>query len=478
MAADFSGQVQRATFQWTAAGVVAFGPFQFDRGERLLRRDGTEIALPPRAIGVLEHLLERAGRVVSKQSLIDAVWQDAYVTETSLPEAVSLLRQALGDDPQNPRYIQTLHRRGYRFVAEVTPEPAPSGPVDVQAPTAKFSAKRWIPLAAFALILAVVATLAMWRLSRPVPGPSPIRRLLIVVLPEETLDLAFSPAIAISPGGDRLIYVARRDGTQRLFLRAMDRFEAAPIQATEGAAGPFFSPDRQWVGFFAKGKLRKARLDGGVGGEALALCDSPYPYGASWSEDGSILFSPNYNSGLLQVSAAGGKPRTLTMPNAVAGELGHRWPEVLPGGRTALFTVWRHDLGDASIESLDLATGERQLLIRGGSFPRYSPTGHLVFVRAEGLAAVPFDLGRLAVLGPPVAVLSGVRVDGQGGGQLAFSENGTLVYVPGGLETRRSATQDEHPDARRARLVRRAGGARQSSSKFIVMVKKASTGLP
>jgi hypothetical protein len=109
---------------------------------------------------------------------------------------------------------------------------------------------------------------------------------------------------------------------------------------------------------------------------------------------------------------------------------------VLPGGRTALFTVWRHDLGDATIESLDLATGKRKLLLRGGSFPRYSPTGHLIFVRAEGLAAVPFDLGRLAVLGPPVAVLSGVRVDGQGGAQLALSGNGTLVYVPGGLDER------------------------------------------
>jgi DNA-binding winged helix-turn-helix (wHTH) protein len=428
-----------------AAGVVSFGPFQFDRAERLLRRDGAEVALPPRAVGVLEHLLERAGRVVSKQSLIDAVWQDAYVTETSLAEAVSLLRQALGDDPQNPRYIQTLHRRGYRFVAPVTPEAVPSGPAAAQAPSRELLPSRRVLLVALALILAVAAALAMWRLSRPVPvpGPSPIRRLLIVIPPEETLDLAFSPAIAISPGGDRLIYVARRDGTQRLFLRAMDRFEAAPIQATEGAAGPFFSPDRQWVGFFAKGKLRKAQLDGGVGGEALALCDSPYPYGASWSEDGSILFSPNYNSGLLQVSAAGGTPRTLTTPDAAAGELGHRWPDVLPGGRTALFTVWRHDLGDAAIESLDLATGKRKLLIRGGSFPRYSPTGHVVFARAQGLAAVPFDLGRLSVLGPPVAVLSGVRIDGQGGGQVALSANGSLVYVPGGLETRPSAKKDE-----------------------------------
>jgi len=419
-----------------AAGVVSFGPFQFDRGERLLRRDGAEIALPPRATGVLELLLERAGRVVSKQSLIDAVWQEAYVTETSLAEAVSLLRQALGDDPQNPRYIQTLHRRGYRFVAPVTME-RPAAPEAVAVSSEKPGSSRRLAFASIALAaVAVAGLIAAWILTRSAPSPPPVRRLLIEIPPEETLDLAFSPAIALSPAGDRLVYVAQRDGAQRLFLRALDHFEAAPIQGTAGAAGLFFSPDGQWVGFFAGGKLKKVRLDGGVGGEALALCDSPYPYGASWSEDGSILFSPNFSSGLERVSAAGGAPRALTTPNAAAGEVGHRWPEVLPGGRTALFTVWRRSLGDATIESLDLATGARRVLVRGGSFPRYSPTGHLVFVRAEGLAAVPFDLRRLSVLGPPVAVLSGVRVDGQGGGQLALSGSGSLVYLPGGPETK------------------------------------------
>jgi len=423
-----------------AAGVVSFGPFQFDRAERLLRRDGAEIALPPRAVGVLEHLLERTGRVVSKQALIDAVWPDAYVTETSLAEAVSLLRQALGDDPQNPRFIQTLHRRGYRFVAPVTVE-RPAAPAAAPGSTtaAAISRRRAVLWSIALAALLVIALSAARLLTRPAPGFSPVRRLLIAVPPEETLDLAFSPAIALSPAGDRLVYVARRDGTQRLFLRPLDSFEATPIQGTEGAAGPFFSPDGQWVGFFAGGKLKKVRLDGGVGGEALALCDSPYPYGASWGEDGEILFSPNYKSGLLQVSAAGGAPRILTTPNAAAGEVGHRWPELLPGGRAALFTVWRHGLADASIESLDLATGRRQVLIHGGSFPRYSPTGHLVFVRAEGLAAAPFDLRRLSVLGPPVAVLGGVRFDAQGGGQLALSASGSLAYLPGGIDTSLSA---------------------------------------
>ena len=100
---------------------ISFGPFAFDRQNRLLWREGSEVALPPRVLGVLELLIDRQGQVVPRQDLMDAVWKDAFVTDTSLAEAVSFLRQALGDDPQAPRYIQTVHRRGYRFLAPLTP---------------------------------------------------------------------------------------------------------------------------------------------------------------------------------------------------------------------------------------------------------------------------------------------------------------------------------------------------------------------
>src|SRR4030095_4375975 len=104
---------------------ISFGPFAFDPQSRLLWREGAEIALPPRVLGVLEVLLERSGEVVARQDLMDRVWKDAFVTDTSLAEAVSYLRSALGDDPQSPRYIQTIHRRGYRFL--VTPAPDAPG---------------------------------------------------------------------------------------------------------------------------------------------------------------------------------------------------------------------------------------------------------------------------------------------------------------------------------------------------------------
>src|SRR5919108_2411589 len=104
------------------ADAVRFGPFRLDVVNRLLSRDGVELSVPPRAMGVLWVLVTNAGRVVSKQHLLEEVWRDAYVSDTSLAEAVSLVRQVLGDDPQQPTYIQTVPRRGYRFVAPVTDE--------------------------------------------------------------------------------------------------------------------------------------------------------------------------------------------------------------------------------------------------------------------------------------------------------------------------------------------------------------------
>jgi len=145
---------------------VSFGPFTFDRGNGLLRNGAREIPLPPRVLGVLDLLVSRASTVVPKQDLIDTVWKDAFVTDTSLAEAISVLRQALGDDPQAPQYIQTVHRRGYRFVAPVAPlaaasvaaERAESAAAQFERPAVAIG-RQLVPwgIATLCLILAVVA---------------------------------------------------------------------------------------------------------------------------------------------------------------------------------------------------------------------------------------------------------------------------------------------------------------------------------
>src|SRR5215468_10830313 len=149
-----------------AGEAVGFGPFRFDRANRILSRDGVELPLPPRVLGILEHLVARPGSIVSKQALLDAVWKDAYVTETSLTEAMSQLRQVLGDDPQQPTYVQTVHRRGYRFVAPLTPDSGAPAPLrlaeraagEPAAPTDRAVARRWRAAAVLAVLaLAAVA---------------------------------------------------------------------------------------------------------------------------------------------------------------------------------------------------------------------------------------------------------------------------------------------------------------------------------
>ena len=99
--------------------VVAFGPLQFDRRGLLLSKDGVALSVQPKALLVLRCLIDRPGKVVLKDELLDRVWDDAAVTENSLVEAIRLLRQSLGDDPRTPTYIETVHRRGYRFIAPV-----------------------------------------------------------------------------------------------------------------------------------------------------------------------------------------------------------------------------------------------------------------------------------------------------------------------------------------------------------------------
>ncbi len=140
--------------------------------------------------------------------------------------------------------------------------------------------------------------------------------------------------MALSPDGANLVYVARREGREELYLRPIAEPEARPISGTYGARGLFFSPDGLWVGFSANGKLRKVPL---AGGPSVSLCDITSSHGASWGSDDTIYFSPSDTSGIARVSAEGGEPEFVTTPEPEKGDLGHYWPEVLPGGNAGLF---------------------------------------------------------------------------------------------------------------------------------------------
>lgn len=239
---------------------------------------------------------------------------------------------------------------------------------------------------------------------------------------------------AISPDGSQVVFAASDSGRPpQLFLLPLDQRTAVPIAGTENAVQPFFSADGQWIGFFALGRLRKVSLHGGP---AVDLADAPVPHGASWAADGSIIYAPNFGSGLMRVAADGGSPKSLTTPDDKEKEVSHRWPQVLPGGKAVLFTIQlttQTTYDDSRIALLSLQTGKWHTLLDGGSYARYVPSGHVVFARAGSLMAVPFDLRRLEVSGEPVPVLEGLVTTAvtSGGAEYDVAPTGLLAYVSG-----------------------------------------------
>jgi serine/threonine-protein kinase len=266
-----------------------------------------------------------------------------------------------------------------------------------------------------------------------VPSP-PVTR-LSVTLPsgQQLAGLDNGPAVAFSPDGTHLAYVARQGGTQQIYLRAMDSLEAKPIPGTEGAFNPFFSPDGQWVGFFAGNKLKKVSLNRGV---ALTLGDAAVPHGADWGNQGMIAFSPVHALALQEVSDGGGSSQLLT--RLEKGDVSQRWPEFLPGGNAVLFaagpTVINFTYAQVAVQSI--GKGERRNLIQGATHPRYAHSGHLVYAQRGTLMAVPFDAQRLEVTGTAVPAAEGVLQSAStGAAQYSLSATGSLVYVSGGVQS-------------------------------------------
>jgi DNA-binding winged helix-turn-helix (wHTH) protein len=428
---------------------LSFGPYTFDPNSRLLSRDGTEVPLPPRVLGVLELLLQRAGEVVNRQELIDSIWKDAFVTDTSLAEAVSVLRQALRDDPQSPTFIQTLHRRGYRFVAPVSSADAPQIKAAAEEPVVGAAnavspsiGKELVPwgLAAIAICIAAAAAWQLTRAGRGEPGVS--TRFAVAAAPGTAFD-ASAPALAISRDGTRIAWSAcdtpaaaePGSGSCRLYVRALDRLEPSPLSGVEGRA-PFFSPDGRWLGYFADGRLMKVAL---AGGAPTTIADAPTPLGGVWI-DRDIVFAGSPSGGLQRVSADGGEARPLTRPREGAGEIRHVWPAIVPGTRIVIFTI-DTSLADPSagapgalaVLSLDTLDGHGEApgwrtLLAGASIARAASPDALVFARDTDLHAVWFDAARLAISGTPRAIASGLAT-ARGRAQFALSPVGTLVYA-------------------------------------------------
>lgn len=288
----------------------------------------------------------------------------------------------------------------------------------------------WAVAAGVLAVVAAATSWIAWRATQPLEHP--LMRLSVDLGPAAMTGL--NVTAAISPDGKRLVYPARGpNGKQQLAIRMLDQQQATLLADTEGGADPFFSPDGQWVGFFADSKLKKISIQGGA---PVNLCDAAFCYGASWGEDGTIVAALSLLSPLFRVPAAGGRPQPLTKLRR--GEATHRWPQVLPGGQAVLFTAAPSDVvsGNGSIQAMSLKTGVTKTLQPGGYFGRYLPangrSGHLVYLQQGVLFGVPFDPDRLEFRGTPAPLLEDVAANpALGGGQFDFSATGTLVYLAG-----------------------------------------------
>ena len=292
---------------------------------------------------------------------------------------------------------------------------------------------------------------------RAVESPQPARevtRTLVSLSPAEQLSSSSGDgrpsrtALAVAPDGRSLVFSGWIGDRLQLYVRPLQELDAKPLAGTEGGVNPFFSPDGQWVGFWARGELRKIPL---AGGPPVSVCqlEGP-PFGASWGADDQIVMG-RLNAGLWQVPATGGMPSSLTTLDKSQGEVSHRLPHVLPGGDAVLFTATRHRFpkwSDTRVFRYSRRTGTRTLLVDGGADARYVASGHLVYAREGVLLAVPFNNAEGQVTGSPVGLIPNLMQSAyhltsggdSGAAQFSVSLAGTLAYIPGGVmpDTERS----------------------------------------
>jgi serine/threonine-protein kinase len=339
----------------------------------------------------------------------------------------SLLARCLTKDPK--KRLQAIGE------ARISIEEAMAGAPEAAVVPRRTVSLFWLAVAGAATLALGVALGAFW--PRSAPSAAPALRLSAELGGDLSgrQSLMRGPAAVLSPQGTLLAFVARGDAPdqRQLYLRRLEQLEASPLAGTEGARNPFFSPDGQWVAFFAEGKLKKVAITGGA---AVTLCEAPDDRGGSWGEDGTIVFTPSPAADvfLSRVSSSGGTPEVLTKPDPAEGEVTHRWPQVLSGGRGVLYTastiVGKYD--GATIVAEVLPNGPKKILVRGGYHGRYLPSGHLVYIREGTLFAAAFDLDRMELAGQPVPAVEGVTSSSlSAGAQFAFSNQGTLAYVPG-----------------------------------------------
>jgi Tol biopolymer transport system component len=273
---------------------------------------------------------------------------------------------------------------------------------------------------ALALVMVAVAVAVVWAF-RPVPQVPEMR--LEITTPSTTDPVS----LALSPDGQKIVFVATSEGRSRLWVRLLDAVSPRPLVGTDNASFPFWSPDSRSVGFFADGNLKRIDLDGG--GSIQVLASASTGRGGEWNRDGTIIFSPRTSSPIFRVSATGGEPVPLTRLDPPQGA--HRFPKFLPDGRHFLYYVTGGpETNGVYIGQLDGSETRRLFDADAGAV--YASSGQLLFARQGRLFAQDFDPVRLALTGNPYLMGEQVEVAVNYNGMAAVSASaGHIVYRTG-----------------------------------------------
>jgi Tol biopolymer transport system component/DNA-binding winged helix-turn-helix (wHTH) protein len=411
--------------------IVEFGSYQFDLDTLRLSEDGRHIPAQPKALETLRVLVRNHTRVVSKEEILAVVWHDTVVEEANLSQQIFTLRRLFGDDSERPRFIATLPRRGYRFIADVREVAngnlAHSG---AGAPSLGPTSRRRFTTAAIA-----VCALSLLLTARL--GPARFGRERVVTfsveLPEGvTLMPEFNLAGVSGDGRQVAVIAAGPDEHQRIWLRAFDSPVAHPLSGTEGAVSPFWSPDSRELGFFARGKLWAVSA---AGGPPRVICAAQDARGASWSPRGVIVFAQGSRSAIARVPARGGRPETVTTLDASRRDVSHRFPKFLPDGRRFLFLLWSGEVDRQGIYvgSID---GDPPRRVLPDLSPAVWSAGSLLFVRNEMLVADRMDPETLTLEYEPQVVVDRLGRKASDAAAFAASPDGDILFVRGRIQTR------------------------------------------
>ena len=488
--------------------------FQLDLAGYQLFEDGHKVRLERQPMELLILLVGRRGQLVTREEIAEKFWgRDVFIeADQSINRSVRKLRLALKDDPETPRFLETVVGKGYRFIGAI-------GVIDKAVASSAAPPPELLPLMharwlAVGLVIVVITVLFAVQIQWRRVDDSRAVRFAIDVPAGATLGHnaaqrgigTAAPNFAPSPDGRRLAYVMFTNDKPQLWVRRLDALVGQPLAGTDDASFPFWSPDSQSIAFFSAGKLK--RIDPS-GGPPQVVCEALAGEGGTWNRHDDIIFAPDEVGGLFRVSASGGVPVPLTTLDSAHGEVSHRWPQFLPDGRHFLYLVMSGQTGHFLVSGAALDdtrvtyvgsvdSSGRTLLLRGVLRSQYAD-GYLLYLRELTLMARAFDAHSLQFGGDEIPIAEQVWGN-TGSGRTGFAASGSNVLMirGGGWEglrrlawvDRRGKTLDPlgepvvygdfglSPDGRNLAAYVRGGSTRGSGDLKIFAIGKDSLSSP